>query len=107
MFFEKYGPFTIFLARFVPIVRTYAPLVAGAADMRYRTFLMWNVTGGIVWGAGLTLLGYLLGQISFIREPSTSSSSSSSWCRSSRSCSSGDTPVPQQQERRPDPEPTP
>ncbi|MCV7060778.1 VTT domain-containing protein [Mycolicibacterium vaccae] len=67
-FFEKYGPITIFLARFVPIVRTYAPLVAGAADMRYRTFLMWNVTGGIVWGAGLTLLGYLLGQISFIRE---------------------------------------
>lgn len=67
-FFEKHGPITIFLARFVPIVRTYAPLVAGASHMRYRTFLKWNVVGGIVWGAGLTLLGYLLGQIGFIRE---------------------------------------
>ncbi|CAN3126746.1 DedA family membrane protein [Mycobacterium sp. smrl_JER01] len=67
-FFEKYGPATIFLARFVPVVRTYAPLVAGASRMRYRTFLMWNVAGGVVWGAGLTLLGYLLGQIGFIRD---------------------------------------
>ena len=67
-FFERHGPVTIFLARFVPIVRTYAPLVAGASNMRYRTFLKWNVVGGIVWGAGLTALGYLLGQVSFIRE---------------------------------------
>lgn len=67
-FFEKHGPVTIFLARFVPIVRTYAPLVAGAAKMRYSTFIAYNVIGGIVWGAGVTLLGYWLGQIDFIRD---------------------------------------
>lgn len=67
-FFEKHGPITIFLARFVPIVRTYAPLVAGAARMKYSTFLVYNVVGGIVWGAGVTLLGYWLGQIAFIRD---------------------------------------
>ncbi|MGB3481196.1 MAG: VTT domain-containing protein [Mycobacterium sp.] len=66
-FFDRHGPAMIFLARFVPIVRTYAPLVAGAANMRYRTFIKWNILGGIVWGAGLTALGYLLGQISVIR----------------------------------------
>nr|WP_229746178.1 VTT domain-containing protein [Rhodococcus trifolii] len=67
-FFEKHGPITIFLARFVPIVRTFAPLVAGAADMRYRVFITYNIIGGIVWGAGVTLLGYALGQIAFIRD---------------------------------------
>lgn len=67
-FFEKHGPITIFLARFVPIVRTYAPLVAGAAKMRYSVFLTYNVVGAIVWGAGVTLLGYFLGQIAFIRD---------------------------------------
>jgi membrane-associated protein len=67
-FFEKHGPVTIFLARFVPIVRTYAPLVAGAANMKYRIFITYNVIGGIVWGAGVTLLGYALGQIAFIRD---------------------------------------
>lgn len=67
-FFEKHGPITIFLARFVPIVRTYAPLVAGAAKMRYPVFLTYNVVGAIAWGAGVTLLGYFLGQIEFIRE---------------------------------------
>lgn len=67
-FFEKHGPITIFLARFVPIVRTYAPLVAGAAKMRYPVFLSYNIIGAIVWGAGVTLLGYFLGQIAFIRD---------------------------------------
>ncbi|WP_408016187.1 VTT domain-containing protein [Rhodococcus artemisiae] len=67
-FFLRHGPAMIFLARFVPIVRTYAPLVAGAAKMPYRVFITYNVIGGIVWGAGVTLLGYLLGQISFIAE---------------------------------------
>ncbi|TCN49260.1 membrane-associated protein [Rhodococcus sp. SMB37] len=67
-FFLRHGPAMIFLARFVPIVRTYAPLVAGAAKMPYRVFIIYNVIGGIVWGAGVTLLGYLLGQISFIAE---------------------------------------
>jgi membrane-associated protein len=68
VFFEKHGPITIFLARFVPIVRTFAPLVAGAAKMRYSTFLVYNVIGAIVWGAGVTLLGFWLGQISFIQD---------------------------------------
>lgn len=67
-FFEKYGPATIFLARFVPIVRTYAPLVAGASRMRYSTFITYNILGGIVWGAGVTMLGYWLGQIQFIAD---------------------------------------
>ncbi len=67
-FFEKHGPITIVLARFVPIVRTYAPLVAGAAKMRYSIFLTYNVVGAILWGAGVTLLGYFLGQIAFIRD---------------------------------------
>ena len=67
-FFEKHGPITIFLARFVPIVRTYAPLVAGASKMRYSVFITYNVIGGIVWGAGVTLLGYWLGQIQFIAD---------------------------------------
>lgn len=67
-FFEKYGPATIILARFVPIVRTYAPLVAGAARMRYSVFVAFNLIGAILWGAGVTLLGYFLGNISFIRD---------------------------------------
>lgn len=67
-FFDKHGPATIFLARFVPIVRTFAPLVAGAAKMKYSVFLTYNIVGGIVWGAGVTLLGYFLGQITFIQE---------------------------------------
>ncbi|MET4047965.1 hypothetical protein BJD99_17870 [Rhodococcus sp. 1163] len=67
-FFEKHGPITIILARFVPIVRTFAPVVAGASKMKYSLFLTYNVVGGILWGAGVTMLGYLLGQIDFIRE---------------------------------------
>ena len=67
-FFEKHGPITIVLARFVPIVRTYAPLVAGAAKMRYPVFLTYNIVGAVAWGAGVTLLGYFLGQIAFIRD---------------------------------------
>lgn len=67
-FFEKHGPITIILARFVPIVRTFAPVVAGASRMRYSLFLTYNVIGGVLWGAGVTMLGYLLGQIAFIRD---------------------------------------
>ncbi|MEV3960973.1 VTT domain-containing protein [Nocardia sp. NPDC050193] len=67
-FFEKHGPITIVLARFVPIVRTYAPLVAGAARMKYSVFLTYNVVGGVLWGAGVTMLGYLLGQIAIVRD---------------------------------------
>jgi membrane-associated protein len=61
-FFEKHGPKTIVLARFVPIVRTFAPIVAGVGQMRYRTFVVFNVIGGFVWGVGLTTLGYFLGE---------------------------------------------
>ncbi|MEU0910249.1 VTT domain-containing protein [Streptomyces althioticus] len=67
-FMEKYGPKAIVLARFVPIVRTFAPIVAGAGRMKYRTFFTYNVIGGIAWGTGVTLAGYWLGQISFIKE---------------------------------------
>ncbi|MCF4006733.1 VTT domain-containing protein [Corynebacterium uropygiale] len=67
-FFDKYGPLTIILCRFVPIVRTYAPLVAGMAGMKWRTFITYNVIGGILWGSGVVALGALLGQITFVRE---------------------------------------
>jgi membrane-associated protein len=60
-FYRKYGTKTILLARFVPIVRTFAPILAGVGSMPYKTFLAWNIIGGIVWGAGVTLLGYFLG----------------------------------------------
>ncbi|RDD89513.1 DedA family protein [Streptomyces parvulus] len=66
-FMEKYGPKAIVLARFVPIVRTFAPIVAGAGRMKYRTFLTYNVIGGVAWGTGVTLAGYWLGQIELIR----------------------------------------
>ncbi|MFI8889376.1 DedA family protein [Streptomyces paradoxus] len=67
-FMEKYGPKAIVLARFVPIVRTFAPIVAGAGRMKYRTFLTYNIIGGIAWGTGVTLAGYWLGQIGFIKK---------------------------------------
>ena len=61
-FYEKYGVKTIVIARFVPIIRTFAPTVAGVGKMRYRTFLAFNVVGGIGWVAGMTLIGYCLGR---------------------------------------------
>ncbi|WDV53528.1 VTT domain-containing protein [Streptomyces coeruleorubidus] len=67
-FMEKYGPKAIVLARFVPIVRTFAPIVAGAGRMKYRTFVTYNVIGGIAWGTGVTVAGYWLGQIDFIKK---------------------------------------
>ncbi|NEW38160.1 DedA family protein [Nocardia cyriacigeorgica] len=67
-FFDKHGPITIVLARFVPIVRTFAPVVAGASGMRYSIFVVYNVIGGVLWGSGVTYLGYLLGQIAVVRE---------------------------------------
>ncbi|WP_327344170.1 DedA family protein [Streptomyces europaeiscabiei] len=66
-FFEKHGPKSLVLARFVPIVRTFTPIIAGVSGMRYRTFLIFNVVGGILWGAGVTLLGSWLGRIEFVR----------------------------------------
>nr|WP_237519675.1 VTT domain-containing protein [Streptomyces sp. HUCO-GS316] len=67
-FMERYGPKAIVLARFVPIVRTFAPIVAGAGRMKYRTFLTYNVIGGVAWGTGVTLAGYWLGQIDVIKK---------------------------------------
>lgn len=67
-FFDKWGPATIILCRFVPIVRTYAPLVAGMAGMRYRVFVTYNVVGAVLWAAGVTALGAWLGQFDFIKE---------------------------------------
>jgi len=62
-FYQKHGPKTIVLARFVPVVRTFAPIVAGISHMHYRTFVMYNMVGGFVWAVGLTYLGYLAGDI--------------------------------------------
>lgn len=60
-FYEKYGSRTIFLARFVPIVRTFAPILAGVAGMRYRTFVIYNILGALAWAVGVTFAGYYLG----------------------------------------------
>lgn len=67
-FFEKHGSKTIIIARFVPIVRTFAPFVAGIGNMSYRNFLRYNVIGGISWVTGLTLLGYFFGNLEFVRK---------------------------------------
>lgn len=65
-FYEKYGPITIVLARFVPFARTFAPVVAGVAQMKYATFATYNVLGGIGWVTSMSLAGYWLGQIPII-----------------------------------------
>jgi membrane-associated protein len=61
-FYERHGAKTVVLARFMPIVRTFAPLVAGAAGMRYRTFLTFSVAGGLAWIWSMLLIGYFLGR---------------------------------------------
>lgn len=65
-FFEKYGPKSLVLARFVPIVRTFTPIIAGVSRMNYRSFVIFNVIGGTLWGAGVTLLGASLGKVDFV-----------------------------------------
>jgi membrane-associated protein len=66
-YFDRYGGRTIIVARFIPFVRTYAPVVAGVAAMRYRTFVSFNVIGAFLWGVCVTVLGYFLGQIEFVK----------------------------------------
>lgn len=67
-FFERHGSITIIICRFVPIVRTFAPLVAGMSKMNYRTFVLFDIVGAAAWGGGVTLLGSWLGQFDFVRQ---------------------------------------
>lgn len=62
-FYEKYGPRAIILARFIPVVRTFVPIVAGIGRMNYKLFLTYNIIGGLLWGVGVVLLGYFLGTV--------------------------------------------
>ena len=67
-FYEKHGGKTIFMARFVPMIRTFAPVVAGIAQMPYKRFFAWNVFGGVFWISSLSILGYFLGANEFVRK---------------------------------------
>lgn len=62
-FYDKHGKKTIVLARFTPVIRTFAPIVAGIGKMNYRMFFAYNLIGGLIWTVGVTLLGYFLGQL--------------------------------------------
>lgn len=66
-FYEKYGPITIVLGRFMPFIRTFAPFVAGVAHMRYPIFAFYNVIGGILWVCSLTALGYWIGEHPWVK----------------------------------------
>ena len=67
-FFERYGALAIMLARFVPIVRTFITVVAGVGRMDRRLYLVYSAIGGAVWASGVTILGYSLGHITFVRQ---------------------------------------
>ena len=66
-FYEKYGPKTIIIARFVPIVRTFAPFVAGIGAMNYKKFIRFNIIGGCIWVISLVLLGYFFGNLPIVQ----------------------------------------
>jgi membrane-associated protein len=65
-FFDRYGGRAVVLARFIPILRTYVPLAAGAGRYRFRRFLVWNAVGALLWAVGVTILGSLLGGVPFV-----------------------------------------
>ena len=67
-FFEKYGPWAIILARFMPFIRTFTPVVAGVSYMRYPVYLAFDIVGGTLWGAGVTIAGYFLGTAPFVHQ---------------------------------------
>ena len=67
-FFNQYGGRAIVLARFIPIVRTFITVMAGAANMKYSSYVLYSTIGGVLWGTGVTLLGYFMGNIEFVRE---------------------------------------
>jgi membrane-associated protein len=67
-FFERFGGLTIILARFVPIVRTFAPVAAGVGHMPWRKYSLYNLIGALLWGVGLTLIGYAIGFVPWIRD---------------------------------------
>ncbi|MGB9223492.1 DedA family protein [Mycobacterium sp.] len=67
-FFEKYGPWAIILARFMPFVRTFTPVVAGVSYMRYPVYLAFDIVGGVLWGGGVTVAGYFLGNVPFVHQ---------------------------------------
>ncbi|HWQ37528.1 MAG TPA: DedA family protein [Burkholderiales bacterium] len=67
-YFERHGGKTIVLARFIPIIRTYAPFVAGVGQMNYRRFLAFNIAGGILWVVSLTYAGYYFGNLPFVKD---------------------------------------
>ncbi|MDP1800333.1 MAG: VTT domain-containing protein [Bacteroidota bacterium] len=68
LFFEKHGTKAIIMARFVPIVRTFSPFAAGVAEMNYKKFVSFDILGGALWIGSLTIAGYLLGEVEFIRK---------------------------------------
>ncbi len=67
-YFEKNGGKTVILARFIPIVRTIAPFVAGAGEMKYKTYIAYCISGAVLWVTSITLLGYFLGEINWVKE---------------------------------------
>lgn len=66
-FFDKYGAKALVLARFVPVIRTFTPIIAGVSRMHYSTFVRYNLVGAFLWGVGVTMLGYWFGQIDFVK----------------------------------------